>query len=171
MAAPSPEVSPTGPSALDKRLEELGFATWLIALVGSSSLTGFLATFLGGPGAAGLSDVARFISAALGGLALTIGSAIATATLIRGEIQGHAAGAVAFFSLGIGILVANAIGIGTVGVDVVQERLDAASGGPIGMAFALLVACFITYGIVASFQALICGGLLGYWFNLIRDPD
>ena len=89
--------------------------------------------------------------------------------LNRGEITGHAAGSVAALCLLGGITVANFVGIGVVGWDVVQEQLSSAGGSPIEKALALALASFLSYGIIPSLQALVCGGLLGHWLSLLRD--
>lgn len=156
-------------SALDQRLTELGFAVWLITLLGSVSVSAFLATLVQGPSEAGVDDAVTFFNAALAGLALTVGTALAIAVLCRGEYQGHAAGTVATVCMGAGILLANAVGIGTVGWNVVQQQLNASGGAPLLKFFALVTACFIVYGFIPSLQAIVCGGLLGYWLNLVRD--
>ncbi|WP_392544859.1 hypothetical protein [Oryzobacter telluris] len=61
------------------------------------------------------------------------------------------------------------MGIGTVGMEVVQEQLDVAHGSPLGIFMALVAACVVVYGVVASLQAAVCGFLLGHWLDLLRD--
>lgn len=141
-------------TALDKRLKEAGLAAWLVTLLGSASLSAFLSTLVEDPAeAAGVGEFKVLFTAALAGLALTLGAAFAWAALKRGEYQGHAAGTVAALCMLAGITLANAIGIGSVSWEVVQEQLSAAGGPPIQKALALTTACFITYGVVASLQA------------------
>lgn len=144
-------------------------AVWVVTLIGSVSLSALLSTLIQGPEKAGVEDAVTFVSAALAGLALTLGAAFAWAALRRGTYQGHAAGTVAFLCLAAGIVIANFVGIGAVGADVVQQQLASAGGAPILKAFALLTACFIVYGVVPGLQALVCGALLGHWLDLLRD--
>lgn len=166
-----PQGQPPAPqeSALDHRLKELGIAVWAITLIGSASLTAFLATLFEGPGKADVAGAMTFASAAFGGLALTLGAAFASAALRRGTYQGHAAGTVATLCMAAGIAVANLIGVGTVGWDVVQGQLAGSGGAPILKAFALVGACLIVYGFIPGLQAIVCGLLLGHWLDLLRD--
>jgi hypothetical protein len=93
---------------------------------------------------------------------------LAFAALGRGEVGGHAAGFVFFLCMGAGIVVANTIGVGTVGMDVVQTQLATASGPPLAKGLALVGACFLVYGFIPSVQALICGALLEDWLDMLR---
>lgn len=156
-------------SAMDRRLKELGLAIWVISLIGSSTLTGLLTTLLEGPATANLAGSVTFISAALGGFALTLGAAFAWAALRSGKYQGNAAVMVAFVCLGTGILFANGVGIGTVGWDVVQKELAGFGSAPILKLVALVSACFIVYGFIPAVQAIVSGLLLGHWLDLLGD--
>jgi hypothetical protein len=110
-----------------------------------------------------------FFAAAVGGLALTVGFALGYAALKRGQITGHSAGTVMALCMGAGIFVSNVLGVSAVGWDVVNERVSAGHGSPIGIALSLVAACFLVYGVIPSLQAIVCGFLLGHWLDLLRD--
>ncbi len=156
-------------SPFEQRLIELGWATWAMGLVASTSLTGFLAQLVDLPGKAGLGDAALFVVAAFGGLALTLGTAFAYRVLHTGEYQGWPAVLVATLCVGAGILVSNVIGIAAVGTDAINEaNLTTSAPGPLDPLAALIFACVLVYGPVASLQAAIAGLLLGYWATLFE---
>lgn len=62
---------------------------------------------------------------------------------------------------------ANFIGVGTVGWDLVLSQLSEAGGTPFEKAIAVALACVITYGPVASAQAAIAGWFLGDWAAML----
>lgn len=156
-------------SPVEKRLIELGWASWVIGLIGSSSLSGFLAQLADPPGAADASDLERFVTAALGGLALTVGIVLSILLLQSGDLQGWAllAGLAACF--GLGIAVANGLGIAMVGdYDLIRAASITGGPGPLNALLTFIFACVIAYGVVASLQAAVAGLLLGYWATLLQ---
>lgn len=152
-------------------LAEAGWAAWIITLLGSTSLSGFLGTLADLPQKAGLSDGAVILSAALGGLAITLGVVFAVVSLKSTRAAGHPAAMLAFGSILVGIAVANFVGIGAVGWDLVLSELSKTGGTPLEKVIALVLACVITYGPIASAQAAVAGWLLGDWAAKISGAD
>lgn len=153
----------------DDRLSELGWASWIIGLLGSASLTGLLAQLSNLPGRGGIEDFVSVFVAALAGLALTIGVVLSYVALAPGKLAGWPAVFVAGVCFVAGILVANLIGIGAVGTTAITTASSLISGAPAPLRLLLIpvVACVLTYGPIASLQAAVAGLLFGHWATLL----
>lgn len=156
-------------SEWDKRLVELGWAAWLIGLVGSASLSGLLGQLADLPGKAGVSEIVAFFTAAFGGLALAVGTALAYWWVKTHHLVSWPAVGAVTVSLGLGIVVANFVGIAVVGMDTINAALVGTTApGPLDTLVGLVAACVLVYGAVASLQAVIAGALLGHWLTLLN---
>lgn len=106
-----------------------------------------------------LDEAATLVSALLGGTALSVG-AFLTVVVADRDLGPYAPA----FCLVVGLLVANVIGIGGIGMDTLLDSYDrvGAIHPMLAIPLTIIGASILAYGWIPSLQALIAGFAIGY---------
>ncbi|TCC26903.1 hypothetical protein [Kribbella speibonae] len=157
-------------TGLEKFLKEAGWASYVVTLLGSTTLTGFISNATTKPRRAGLSEFTTLVTAGLAALALTLGVAIFVAIYQQSDPKpiGFPLAVLAICCIGGGTLAANVVGYMTVGFDELERALSTGpSGNPVVTVAVLLGAFIVAYGWIVAAQGAVVGYLLGRWAAIL----